>query len=95
LDFGYGLSPGHQEYTVPMLVVAWDCYIQLVLFDENDLQIKADGFYVSESEISTCYFVGDSILMVLLDQTRVKLLYTKRFHHGDSAFLESHEFQRD
>lgn len=27
LDFGYGLSPGKQEYTVPMLVIAWDCLV--------------------------------------------------------------------
>lgn len=27
LDFGFGLSPGKQEYCVPMLVIAWDCLI--------------------------------------------------------------------
>jgi hypothetical protein len=33
--------------------------------------------------------------MILVDQTKIKLLYTKKFHHGDYTQLETAEFQQD
>ena len=95
LDFGYGHSPSKQEYTVPMLAIAWDCLIQLVYFDENEIVVKMDGFYCSESEINSVYFMGDSLFMILVDQTKIKLLYTKKFHNGDYTWLNASEFKAD
>jgi hypothetical protein len=34
LDYGQGLTPGMQDYTCPLLAIAWDNVIQLVYFDE-------------------------------------------------------------
>lgn len=95
LDFGYGHSPSKQEYTVPILAIAWDCLIQLVYFDENEIVVKMDGFYCSESEINSIYFMGDSCLLVLVDQTKIKLLYTKKFHNGDFSYMDAPEFKED
>jgi hypothetical protein len=68
LDFGFGLTPGKQEYSVPILAIAWDNLVQLVYFDElAGNEVKMDGFYVAEQEISSCYFMGHSTLMILVD----------------------------
>ena len=54
-----------------------------------------DGFYCSESEINSVYFLGDSCLMVLVDQTKIKLLYTKKFQNGDYTTLDAPEYKAD
>ena len=50
-----------------MIVIAWDFLIQLIYFDENEQNWKLDGYYFSDSEINSVYFVGDSLLMVLVN----------------------------
>ena len=46
-----------------------------------------DGLYFTDSEINSCYFTGDSILTILQNMKSVKMLYTKKFHHGDYISL--------
>ena len=65
-DFGLGLTPGFQDYTCPLLAVAWDNIIQLVYFDEIGDEVRMDGFYVSDKEINSVFFVGNSLLAILI-----------------------------
>lgn len=46
-----------------------------------------DGIYYTDSEINSCYFTGESTLAILQNQKAVKMLYTKKFHHGDHNLL--------
>lgn len=50
-----------------------------------------DGLYFTDSEINSCYFTGDSILTILQNMKSVKMLYTKKFHHGDYNLLSNLE----
>jgi len=50
-----------------------------------------DGLYYTDSEINSCYFAGDSILTILQNMKSVKMLYTKKFHHGDHTLLSNLE----
>lgn len=48
-----------------------------------------DGFYYQEDqEINSLYFVGDSILFVLVNHSQVKMLYTTKFYPGHFSLLE-------
>ena len=66
----------------------WDWLIQLVYINENTSTVEMDGFYYSDSEINSLYFVSDSILFVLVNGREVKLLYTTKFYPGHFKFLE-------
>ena len=88
LDWGFGLTPTMQEKVVPILAVAQDCLIQLVYIDEESNKIVMDGFYLSEKEINSCYFVADSVLVIITNTKQVKVLYTKKFHDGDYTRLD-------
>ena len=48
-----------------------------------------DGFYYSDQEINSLFFMGDSILFVLVNGREVKVLYTTKFHPGHFKFLEN------
>lgn len=48
-----------------------------------------DGFYYSDNEINSLYFMGDSILFVLVNGREVKVLYTTKFYPGHFKFLEN------
>ena len=41
-----------------------------------------DGFYYSEQEINSLFFIGDSILLVLVNGRELKVLYTTKFYPG-------------
>jgi hypothetical protein len=53
------------------------------------LTIELDGFYYSENEINSLYFMGDSILFALVNGREVKILYTTKFYPGHFKFLEN------
>jgi hypothetical protein len=56
-----------------------------VTFHENDTKdVVLDGFYITNYEIQTCHFTADSILNVL-DQDRLRVMHTRRFHPGDNS----------
>jgi len=79
---------------VLILAVAWDQIIQLIYFEEGrEHKIRMDGIYYTDSEISSCYFTGESILVILQNQKAVKMLYTKKFHHGDFNLLAQQDGQ--
>jgi hypothetical protein len=82
LDWGYGLTPAMQERTVPILAMAWDNLIQLFYLDTEANEIIKDGFYINEQEINSIHFMGDSILVILVNQSKIKVLYTRKFHAG-------------
>lgn len=48
-----------------------------------------DGIYYTDQEINSCYFTGESNLVILQNQKMVKMLYTKKFHHGSYEILTS------
>jgi len=65
IDWGHGLTPHHQDSTVPIMAMAWDKLIQLVYIDESNASIEIDGFYYStDGEITSCHFLAESILLV-------------------------------
>ena len=47
-----------------------------------------DGYYCSEQEINSVSFISDSTLVVLANQTKIKVLYTKKFHAGDYTMID-------
>jgi hypothetical protein len=51
------------------------------------MSIEFDGFYYSDQEINSLYFIGDSILFALMDGREVKILYTTKFYPGHFDFL--------
>jgi hypothetical protein len=88
VDWGYGLTPGQREKTVGILAFAWDKLVQLVYINEEEGTIELDGFYISEQQITSIYFLADSILMVLINEKEVKILYTTKFYPGDYKYIE-------
>ncbi len=89
IDWGFGLTPSHREKTVPIMAFAWDRLIQLVYINEETSTVEMDGFYYSDQEINSLYFMGDSILFVLVNDREIKVLYTTKFYPGHFKFLEN------
>jgi len=48
-----------------------------------------DGFYYSDQEINSLFFISDSILFVLINGREIKVLYTTKFYPGHFKFLEN------
>ena len=71
-----------------MLAFAWDRVIQLVYINEQTSTIEMDGFYYSDQEITSLYFMGDSILFALVNGKEIKILYTTKFYPGHFRYLE-------
>lgn len=69
LCFGRGLTPNNQAEVGPLLVIAWDCLIQVVYFDEWTEQAIMDGLYLADSEIKSVFFTSDSVLTILDEVT--------------------------
>jgi len=89
--WGYGLTPSYREKTMPLLAVAWDRLIQLVYITERKderVTFEMDGYYYTEQEINGIYFIGDSILFILVNGKEVRILYTTKFHPGHFKYLE-------
>ena len=89
IDWGFGLTPSHRERTVPIMAFAWDRLIQLVYINEETSTVEMDGFYYSDQEITSLFFMSDSILFALVNGREVKLLYTTKFYPGHFKFLEN------
>lgn len=87
IDWGYGLTPSQRDKTVPILAFAWDRLIQLFYINDRTNTIEFDGFYYSDHEITSLYFIGDSILFALVNGHEVKVLYTTKFYPGHFDFL--------
>jgi hypothetical protein len=47
-----------------------------------------DGYYCCDEEINQVYFMGDSILVVLVNMKELKILYTTKFQPGDYKYLD-------
>jgi len=85
IDWGFGLTPSHREKTVPIMAFGWDRVIQLIYINDEGTSLEIDGFYYSEKEIVSLYFLGDSILFALFeskDGREAKILYTTKFYPG-------------
>lgn len=48
-----------------------------------------DGFYYSDQEVQSLFFMGDSILAALVNGREIKILYTTKFYPGQFKFLEN------
>ena len=91
IAWGFGLTPSQRESTVPIFAFAWDKLIQLIYVNEEGTSLEIDGFYLSDKEVISLYFIGDSILFALFekDNTREsKILYTTKFYPGTYHQLE-------
>jgi len=91
IDWGFGLTPSHRETTVPIFAFAWDKIIQLIYINQDGTSLEIDGFFYSEKEIISMYFVSDSILFVVFenkDGRECKILYTTKFYPGIFRQLE-------
>ena len=56
--------------------------------DDDEQSILYDGYYCSEQEINQVYFMGDSVLVILVNQEEIKVLYTEKFQPGECQHLE-------
>ena len=88
IDWGYGLTPMNRERTLPLMAIAWDKIIQLMYVDDDEQSIEFDGYYCSEQEINQVYFMGDSVIVILVNQEEIKVLYTEKFQPGECKHLE-------
>ena len=88
IDWGYGLTPMNRERTLPLMAIAWDKVIQLMYVDDEQQTILFDGYYCSDQEINQVYFMGDSVLVILVNQEEIKVLYTEKFQPGECKHLE-------
>mmetsp|Transcript_38613 Transcript_38613/g.58773 ORF Transcript_38613/g.58773 Transcript_38613/m.58773 type:complete len:164 (-) Transcript_38613:229-720(-) len=88
IDWGEGLSPSFRDTTYPILAIAWGRTIQLgVWMNPKDMngepEIKFDGFYICDGfSIDQCFFLDESLLMVLINKKEVRILYTQHFTPG-------------
>ena len=56
--------------------------------DDDQQTILFDGYYCSDQEINQVYFMGDSVLVILVNQEEIKVLYTEKFQPGECKHLE-------
>jgi hypothetical protein len=70
------------------MAFAWDRLIQLCYINDRTNTIEFDGFYYSDHEINSLYFIGDSNLFALVNGQEVKVLYTTKFYPGHFDFLK-------
>lgn len=85
ISWGFGLTPSQRETTVPIFAFAWDKLIQLIYVNEEGTSLEIDGFYISDKQIISLYFIGDSILFALFESINTresKILYTTKFYPG-------------
>ena len=88
LDWGEGLSPIYRDMTYPILAITWGRTIQLAIWtNHKDLgatpEIKFDGFYICDGfSIDQCFFLDESLLIVLINKKEVRILYTQHFTPG-------------
>jgi hypothetical protein len=73
---------------MPLMAVAWDRMIQLVYVNDQTNEIQMDGYYCCDEEINQIYFMGDSILVILVNSKELKILYTTKFQPGDYKYLD-------
>jgi len=86
LSWGEGRTPGNKQ-SMALLAIAWGKVIQLTYVNAGNHFFVRDGFYCSEQEINSCHFMSDSVLVILVNQTKVKILHTKKFQPGDFTTL--------
>ena len=54
LSWGYGLTPSDRNNSRPLLAIAWDKVIKLMVVNDEtrDFELEACGFYCSDLEIN-------------------------------------------
>ena len=84
LAWGYGLTPSDRNQSRPLLAVAWDKVVKLMIVNDEtrDLELETCGFYCSDFEINQVYFITDSVLAIVVNADEVKILGTDRFKPG-------------
>ena len=71
-----------------MLAIAWGRTIQLAIWTNakevgKPPVVQLDGFYICDGfSIDQCFFLDESILMVLINKKEVRILYTQHFTPG-------------
>lgn len=97
LSFGKGLTPSKQDSIVTLLAVAWDFFIQLFYFDDDQRCFKMDGVLINDCEIVMCCFTSDSVMMIADTSAKLKMVYTRKFCTGDylqDEILELRDFSK-
>lgn len=91
LDWGYALTPTFRDQSYPVIAIAWGKTVQLGVYhnqrqvnqDLEEPQIELDGFYISDTEsIDQCFFLSESLLLILCNKREVRILYTQNFTPG-------------
>ena len=58
----------------------------------EDPRLELDGFYICEgSSIDQCFFLSESLIMILVNKKEVRILYTQNFTPG--VFSASYKAQ--
>jgi hypothetical protein len=75
-----------------LIATAWGNNIQLGIvqedlsdeeFQENPRsKITYDGFYICESQVSSVFFISESILIAVVNNNTIRMLYTQNFSPG-------------
>jgi len=58
-----------------------DCTEKDFLFNPRS-KIFYDGFYISDTPLASCFFISESILVVVSNNHQIKMLYTQNFSPG-------------
>ena len=48
-----------------------------------------DGFYYSDKQITSLFFIAESVLLALVNGSEIKVLYTTKFYPGHFNFLDN------
>lgn len=92
LAWGFGLTPVYRDRAYFILAITWGNMIQLALVNEDCTErefqfnprskIFYDGFYISDTPLASCFFISESILVVVSNNHQIKVLYTQNFSPG-------------
>lgn len=87
MAWGHGLSPEENRKAVPLLAIAWEKIIKLMCFNFEKQDLVSCGYYCSELAINKLFFIGDSLLVIIIEGNQIKVLSTDLFRSGQESSL--------
>jgi len=86
IDWGRAILPGKPSENNLVLAIAWDKIIQLISISndqEGNPIYEFNGFYESESEIQSLWWVAESVLIILNSLNEIRILHSEKFASGE------------
>ena len=73
-----------------MLAIAWDQIVQLICIEKEEGQqakLVTNGYYCTEGIIDQVYFSAESVIVIQVNKSELKVLDTTKFRSGDVSEL--------